>query len=240
MTREITAQAEAASRASHVDWCALVELSFDSGALRLTNAGHSLPWDGHTWLGAGQLTNIEPVSEVASPQAAALNIRFSGIESAWRDVVLSEPVFARPAKIWLALLDEELRIQDDPVLIFEGRIDEPTVTIGDEISIQLSLENRFADWNRPRLAMWSHADQQVRFPGDLFFERASAMENTSIKWGTYHGPVAPDPLKLFNRSLDRALSNPIGRGILNPAGLTRATVNAARYLGDRIAKVFGW
>lgn len=239
MTREISATNEARSRESHVPWCALVELGFDSGTVRLTNAGCSMLWDGETWLGAGQLTDLEPVAETATPQAAALNLRFSGIEATWRDVVVSEPFFGRPAKIWLALLNDEMEIDEDPVLIFEGRIDEPTLTIGDEISIQLSLENRFGDWNRPRLALWSDADQQLRFPGDRFFEQATAMENTSIVWGTYHGPAAPDPLKLANRTLDKFNSSWLGRGFLHLTG-GKPVANVARKVGDAFAKVFGF
>lgn len=239
MTREITAEAEAASLAGHVPWCVFVELGFDSGAVRLCNAGYDKPWNGYTWLGAGNLTDIEPVSESAGPQAAGLNIRISGIPPEWRDVVRSEPFFARPAKVWLALLDDEERVIDDPLLIFEGRLDEPRITLGNTLSIQLGLENRFADWNRPRVGVWSHADQQSRFPGDTFFSRAEDMENTSIVWGTYHGPAAPDPLKVFNRTVDRFYDSKIGRG-LTWLGGGKPGLAAARKVGDFIGKVFGW
>ena len=57
------------------------------------------------------------------------------------------------------------------------------------------------------------------------------MESTSIAWGTYRGPVAPDPLKQFNRFLDKAAKYTL---------LGKENLKVARRIGDSIAKVFGW
>lgn len=236
--RAMTVAAETAITASHVWWCALVELDFPSGFLRFTNAGHSMVWDGVEWLGAGNLAQVEPISEVASPQAAALNIKFSGLNPAHVAAVRDDAYQGRPARIWIATLDEHLRVVADPILVFVGKCDEPVIDIGETVSIQLALENRFADWDRPRVRIYSDADQQSRHPGDKFFEYVAAMESTSIQWGTYRGPVAPDPLKVFNRTLDKATRynffNTMAPGFARPA------LNAARKIGDAVGKIFGW
>lgn len=232
MARSLVSATEAALTASHVPLCAFVELVFPSGTLRFTNAGHALQWDGETWLGAGNLARIEPITEVASPQAAALNVQFSGLDPAYVTAILDDHYQGSPARVWIATLDDEMQIEGEPILVFTGRMDEPLVTVGRTAEIQLSLENRFADWDRPRLRMYSDADQQSRHPGDKMFEYVASMESTSIVWGTYRGPVAPDPLKQLNRFLDKA-----ARYI---PGARQLVLEPARRIGDKIADIFGW
>jgi hypothetical protein len=232
MPRTLTAAATTAVTSSHVPLCVFVEMVFPSGTLRFTNAGHSIAWDGETWLGAGNLARVEPITEVASAQAAALNVQFSGIDPAYVSAILDDHYQGNPARIWIATLSAEMEVLDDPVLVFQGRMDEPYVTIGETAEVQLALENRFADWDRPRLRMYTDADQKSRHPGDRFFEYIASMESTSINWGTYRGPVAPDPLKQFNRTIDKA-----ARYI---PGAKQLVVDPLRRIGDSIAKVFGF
>jgi hypothetical protein len=232
VARSLVSATQTALTGLHVPLCAFVELVFPSGTLRFTNAGHAMQWDGYTWLGAGNLARVEPITEVASPQAAALNVQFSGIDPAYVTAILGDHYQGQPARIWIATLNDEMEIEGDPVLVFSGRMDEPVVTVGRTAEIQLALENRFADWDRPRLRMYTDADQQSRHAGDKFFEYVAAMESTSIVWGTYRGPVAPDPLKQFNRTVDRA-------AMLIP-GAKQLVVNPLRKVGDVIGKIFGW
>lgn len=240
MARAMTASAEGVITAEHANVCVFVEMEFPSGFLRFTNAGHGITWNGVRWLGAGALAGLEPITEVASPQAAALNVRFSGIETAYLSAILNDQYQGNPAQIWIAPLGTDMLPVNDPVLVFEGRLDHPIVTIGDTAEIQISLENRFADWDRPRLRMNADADHKARFPGDRYFEYVASLESVSITWGTYRGPVAPDPLKVFNRTIDKVLSSPVGKVLGAPFGITKPTVNAARKVGDAVAKVFGW
>jgi hypothetical protein len=195
VARSLVSATESALTASHVPLCVFVEMVFPSGTLRFTNAAHSMEWDGLTWLGAGRVARVEPITEVASPQAAALNVQFSGIDPAYVTAILGDHYQGNPARIWIATLDEQMRIEGEPVLVFYGRMDEPIVTVGRTAEIQLALENRFADWDRPRLRMHTDADQQSRNPGDKFFEYVASTESASIVWGTYRAPVKPkDPI----------------------------------------------
>jgi hypothetical protein len=230
MPRSLTSATTTAVTSSHVPLCVFVELTLPSGTLRFTNAGHAMQWDGETWLGAGNLARVEPITEVASAQAAALNVQFSGIDPAYVSAILDDHYQGNPARIWIATLNNEMEPLDAPVLVFQGRMDEPYVTIGETAEVQIALENRFADWDRPRLRMYSDADQRARHPGDRFFEYIASMESTSIVWGTYRGPVAPDPLKQFNRAIDKA-------AMLIP-GAKQLVVDPLRTVGNTLAKIF--
>ena len=232
MTRALTSAAQTAITSSHVPLCVFVELEFPSGTLRFTNAVHAITWDSVSWLGAGNLAQVEPITEIASPQAAALNVRFSGLDPAYVSAILDDHYQGNPGRIWVAPLDDAMQPVLDPILMFSGRMDEPIVTVGRTAEVQLSLENRFADWDRPRARLYTDADQTNRHPGDKFCEFVAQMASTSISWGTYHGPVAPDPLKEFNRTVDR-----IARNI---PGMKQTLVDPIRKVGDIIGNVFGW
>jgi hypothetical protein len=218
--------------AAHAPLCVLVEIELPSGTLRFTSAGHAIAWDGETWLGAGELAKVEPIAEVASPQAAGINIQFSGIDADHVTAILDDHYQGNTARIWIATLDDGMEVEGDPVLVFTGRLDEPVVTIGRTAEIQLGIENRFADWDRPRLRMYTDADQKARHATDRFFENVAAMESTSINWGTYRGPVAPDPLKQFNRTLDKAAKY--------IPGARQLVIQPLRQVGDFVAKIFGF
>lgn len=234
MARTMTAAAEAALDESHVITVLLAELEFPSGTVRFNSSDVLVEWDGNQYLGAASCSGIEPIAESVQPQAAALNVRFSGLSSAFVDAILDDHYQGEPARIYVALWDrDDATLIDDPVLVFSGRMDEPVVEVGANATLQLALENEMADWSRPRLRRYSHADQTAVYAGDLFFEWTEELQSKELVWGIYKGPAAPDPLKVLNRTIDRALS-------WAPFGPLKPVVNAARNVGDRIARVFGW
>ena len=191
MTRALTSAAQTAITSSHVPLCVFVELEFPSGTLRFTNAGHAITWDSVSWLGAGNLAQVEPITEIASPQAAALNVRFSGLDPAYVSAILDDHYQGNAGRIWVAPLDDAMQPVLDPILMFSGRMDEPTIELGETATITLALENRWADWDRPRIRRFNDADQQAEYPGDKGFEYAEAMETADLSWGLYKGPAAP-------------------------------------------------
>ncbi len=238
MGRALTVAAQTAIDGSHVPCAILIELYFPSGTVRFCNAGHALEWGGNSYLGAGAVSGLEPITETVTPTALALNLRFSGIDPGYLSAILADAYQGHGANIYLALLDDELRIVSDPVLVFQGRMDEPEIQVGDTATIQLSLENRMADWDRPRLRRYNHADQVARYPGDLAFEYVEGLQDANIVWGIYKGPVAPDPVKIFNRTLDRVVNFKI-KGIPIAPG-AKLVINAGRKIGDTVADWFGW
>jgi len=240
MPRSMTLAAEAAVEASNVCWVLLYELYFPTGTVRFCSALHDVAWDGNVYLGAGAVSNVEPVVESVAPTALARNIRFSAIDTDYLTAILDDHYQGQTMREYLALCDAEWKVIDDPVLTFEGRMDEPEISVGAQAAIQLSVENRMAGWDQPRLRRYNHADHSARHPGDMFFEFVEELQDKTIVWGVYKGPVAPDPLKVFNRTLDRALNTTLGKILGAPFGITKPTVNLARKVGDVIGNIFGW
>lgn len=187
----ITTEALAAIQAPHVKLCILVELQFADDTLRFNNGTSPVSWGGHTWIGAGNFTAMEPVEESTEPRAAGMKLRFSGLNTELLDLVVNEHYAGRPARIWIALMDEFEQVIDDPIQVFAGSLDNPQITSGETFDIDLALENRWADWDRPRVRRYNDPDHQSRNAGDKFFEYAAAMEAAEFVWGIYKGPAAP-------------------------------------------------
>lgn len=192
MARSMTSAYETALTADVLHLAVLLYLDLSSGALRLTSRATPITWDGHTWAGGAAFTQLQPLEEGVVPRAEALAVVLSGINAAYVASIMTEHYQGRAAKVWVALLDANQAVIADPLLVFHGRIDEPTVEMsGSDASITLTLESRWADWDRPRVRVYSDPDQQEEHPGDKFFQFAAAMVNKEISWGQYRGPAAP-------------------------------------------------
>lgn len=215
----MTAEVLAALRASHVVLCVFVELQFADDTLRFTNATYTIPWGGYDWLGAGNFSALEPVEETVEPRAAALRLRFSGLNADHLDKVVNEHYAGRPAKVWIVPMNDNERPIIDPVLAFWGRMDQPQITAGLTFDIEIALENRWADWDRPRDRRWNDADHQSRHPGDEFFKYAPAMESAEFVWGIYKGPAAPKVPSLtdYARKSGGNLLYSVNKPIINAA-----------------------
>lgn len=206
MARTVTGTVASAIAASNVPMLVFVELSFPSGALRFTNADVPRTWNGYTWIGGASCTGLQPIEETSTPSSAQLAVVLTGIAASYVSSVMTEHYQGQPARIWLAPLDGNHSVLADPVLVFSGRMDEPSIALGETATITIGLENRWADWDRPRVRRFNGADQEAEWPGDLFFQYVEAMESAELSWGLYKGPTAP---KLqIPRGVMLALLNP--------------------------------
>lgn len=201
MARTITTAMADALAASHVDLVVLIELDLPDGAVRLNTSAVTVSWDGHDWLGAGAITAIQPIEETTSPQAAALAIQLSGIDPAFVAQIMVDHYQGRAASVWLAAMSSG-EVVDDPIMMFAGFIDEPTIELGGTATVTLTLENEWARWERAPDLLYTDAEQQAEYPGDTGFRYVEELENLELSWGQYKGPAAPKvnvpkPLKQY-------------------------------------------
>lgn len=187
MSRNLTSAVQAAFEASNVAMLVLVELDFESATQYLNNSGQIVTWNGHDWRGVGAMGAIEAVEETAGVQATTLTMKLSGVETGQISIMLSENYQGRSAKIYAAALDADYSVLADPVLIFQGLMDQMQLDIGQKSEITLTVESRLADLERPRVRRFNDADQQEQYPGDKGLAFAEQMVSKAINWG--NGPA---------------------------------------------------
>lgn len=182
MSRGLGSAGLAAVQAEVVTCTRAVELLFASGAVRANGATVPLVINGNTYAGLGLLGGISQIEEVADLQSAGLRLTLAGIP---RDVValaLAEPYQGRPATVWEVFLDGATGQVVDAVIVFRGRMDQMNVRLGEAATIEVTLEDRLTDMDRPNLRRFTDEDQQRTYPGDRGFEFVPATVEREIIW----------------------------------------------------------
>jgi hypothetical protein len=162
----------------------LVKLEFDDGTVLLHTGLGSLVWDGDTYTGAGGIGFIGTTDEDSELSRTPLEIGLRGLPTDLVAVALSQQYQGRPATVYRGYLNPEtMQLVGDPFIRYRGRMDTMEIEQGEKLNITMSVENRFAAWDKPRVRRYNSADQQSRFPGDRGLEYAEQSTDKTIVWG---------------------------------------------------------
>lgn len=160
----------------------------DSEILRLWSGVGPITWDGKTWIGAGHLLSIKPIEESNDVRAIGWQISMSGLPTANVSRALANGRQGRAGYLWLGATDAAGAVISDPYLLSSGRFDFFVIDRGGETStIAANYESRLIDLERSRERRYTHADQQIDYPGDLGFEYVNSLQDKQLIWG---GPAA--------------------------------------------------
>jgi len=181
--RDLQTAVSDALESSNVPYLVLVELDFAEGFVRLTNAGYAFTWNGFEWTGAGKLGTISAIEEGQDLQMYGCTLTLSGIAADYVAKCFGVGYSGRSATIYMAALDSNYAILDDPVIIFQGRMDTMPLSLGESSTIQVTVESRLVDWERSRVRRYNNEDQQAEFAGDKGFEFVPQMVEKSLFWG---------------------------------------------------------
>lgn len=183
MTRDIASLTLAAGKAGVVRPVLLVRLDFASGVVRATSAPFDIIYAGETYLGVGTLGSISAVPEGAELQGYAVQLTLSGIPPEMVALTLNDAFQGRDARLYLGLLNEAHQPVDALMLLFRGRMDTMDLQFGESATVQLTIQSRLSDWERPRLLRYTHEQQQADYPDDKGFEFIAQMAEKTITWG---------------------------------------------------------
>ena len=183
MSRGLTTAAATAATSEIVARTVAVELDFAGGVVRVNGSVASITIGGNEFLGIGGLGGISAAEESAELQAYGLTVSLSGIPRDAISLALAEAYQGRAATVWEVLLNRDTwQPIADPVVIFRGRMDQMNVSLGQSATVEVRLENRLVDWERPRIRRYTSEDQQVAFPTDRGFEFVSDTAEREIVW----------------------------------------------------------
>ncbi len=186
MTRDMTAGAVTASQADQgFTVIAAAELDFQSGFLRLHSGAGDKVLFGNTYKGIGGFGRITAIEEKAELGATLVELSISGLDNTSNNVTiaLTENYRNRPATVYLAFIDSNGKIVDDPTILFRGFMDNAVIVQGKELSVTVRINSIMADWDRAKVSRYTNEEQQDRFPGDRGLEFVPQMVEKEIKWG---------------------------------------------------------
>lgn len=160
-----------------------VELLFDSGAIRLWTGLTPLVVGGVTYTGAGSLLGVSAVEETSEIAAKGANMTLSGIPSEIISLALGEDYQGRTARVYFGLLNVTSGAPE-MVEIFSGLMDQMNIEdTGQTLTVEVTVENRLIDLERPRVRRYTSEDQKRFYPNDLGFDFVNDLQDKEIVWG---------------------------------------------------------
>ena len=164
-----------------------------------------------TFLGMGWLGQIQSVPACTDVIAQNVTLTLSGIPTELITDAINAVRQNSLATLWLAVLDTNNNVIADPVQVFAGSLDVPTLFEGAETStISITAENPLIDLNRAPERKFTDIDQQVDFPGDTGFFNVQLLQDYNWVWpwpSPFDGAYSP-PAYLTLAPLGPVLINP--------------------------------
>lgn len=179
----MTAGALTASESEVIRPVIMADLDFSSGHQRLHTGSGNLSYGGNTFSGIGGLGKISSFEENATAQATNIELTLSGVDPDNLSIALGEHYQGRSVIVYIGLLDSGHQLINDPVILWQGRMDNMNIVLGKTATISVTAQNVLADWNRPRVRRYNNDDQQAVYPGDKGFEFVEKSVNKEILWG---------------------------------------------------------
>lgn len=184
-----------------------VELLFDNEeTLRMWNGVGELVYEGNSYFGVGNLIDISEVEESSELSVKGARINLSGVPQDVLSLALNEPYQGREANIFFGtfakgLLQEQpsesyILLQDGGRIelqeqltsltkVFSGFMDQMIIDEGPNSStIELTIENRLIDLERPRVLRYTDPYQKSIYPDDRGLEYVDAIQDQTITWGS--------------------------------------------------------
>lgn len=189
MTRDADLTALGAAQEEVYRDAALVFLDYASGPVRVASTPFNITVDTdgdlvpETFKGVGALGSIGAVEEGVETRPYSLTLTLRGVRDEDFALTLLEVYQGRAAKIWVVFLDEEHKVKGEPINIFDGRIDTQDL-IPKNGAINVTVQSRLADWERPGIRRYTNEDQQDEFPGDKGLQFVHQMKEKPLPWGS--------------------------------------------------------
>lgn len=182
MPRTLHADVITALDSDNLRWIALAELVFDEVTLRFCTRLASFTVGANTYTGLGSIGSISSISENNSLDPSTCTLTLSTIDTGVLATLANYEHINRKARVFFALLDEDDALIGEPILFFDGSMDEIDLAYGRNSRATIKLKDRLADWDRKQSERWSHEEQQALYPGDRGFEDVASLENKTIIW----------------------------------------------------------
>jgi len=179
MSRTVPAPLLSALGQSEIQPYYAVEMLFDSGPVRLWTGYGNRSVAGNSYIGAGQLLNIQGLAEVADLSAKSITISLSGVAVSLVSLALQEPYQRRICRVYFG----EVSVPD-VVEVFSGQLNIMSIEdSGDASTISVLVDSKLIELERASNRRYTSENQKSRFADDTFFDYVSAIQDAEIVWG---------------------------------------------------------
>jgi|SRR5579875_1566294 len=195
MSRTLTSGMLAAIAAGEVRPIILVQATFASGAIYVWSGIGDLNWNGQTWKGLGQFGKITPINETTTGEARGMTLELSGVPADLVGDALNEINAQSPVVIYVGFMDTSGNVIVNPEQRWKGLMDATHIAeAGTTATLQINVESKLIDLGRARERHYTHADQQIDWPGDNGFVYVNGIQELDVIWGRPGTPISNLPV----------------------------------------------
>ena len=164
---------------------ALVFIDIETDPLHIHNDVGNIAWDGHTWMGAGDLGGIDAIDEDDALAPDSYNLTLGGIDADLVADFRAERHIGRDARIWLAARDLATgALVGQPLTVLVGVVEGATASGGGRVgAVTLQVADERALLGRPGNLLFDDGQQRIRHPGDGFFQHVAFAGERDVLWG---------------------------------------------------------
>jgi hypothetical protein len=179
--RMLSPAAMAALAGPVIPIAALVEMDLTE-PLFLNSSGMNLVLDGNTYLGLGDLGQIDAITET-SAELPQVKFTLSGVDPTMLSLALQEPVQGKAVRVKFAIFDPSSGALLDVRMRYAGFLDVMAISDGkDSATIAVTSESAMLDLLRPGGLLYSDADQQALNPSDLSMQYINDQVEQKLVW----------------------------------------------------------
>ena len=166
--------------------CNLVEFQNIGGGNTYLNDGPvDITYNSNTYLATKGLLGISDIIEEEEIKIENVDISLSGIDTSMVKLFLDYDYIDRRVLIHRTVLDNNYGILGTPILVFDGRLDQPRM-VEDFKSrtavLSVSASSHWSDFQSQSGRHTNDTEQQILFSGDNFFANATDTQK-DVKWG---------------------------------------------------------
>jgi len=170
----------------------LVKLSFDDVSYFLSDAYIPVTYDSDTYTPTGSFLAFSDIVETNEANIETISISLSGVDTTYINLFLAGGYLDRTVQIYKAFLDSNDALVSDPLLIFDGRLNNPVIKEDVDAgtsTIAVQASSLFVDFDRINTRFTNNESQQSFFDGDTGF-RFSSVVVKELNWGMTTGATA--------------------------------------------------
>ena len=161
MTRDINSSTSTASKDQQVTLCILGEFHFKDETIYLNHSAVEVTYNGNSYFGVGSLGSIELVRETDEIEITNIKLSLSNANSQIREYVAKLEYANRRCTLYAAFLSATNSVVGVPVVIYDGLMDNMSMSLGANATVQLIVTNHLADWNRTRKGRYTSEEQKL-------------------------------------------------------------------------------
>lgn len=181
--RPLSPEFKAAMVQGRVRVALLAEIMYPTPVRMWTGIG-DLAWNSHTWTGVGVFGGISSIQERGGALAGTVTLKLSAIPSEFLALAMGDANQGCRVSVWLSLFDENWDVIGNPWRAVRGKTDVHRINVGGKSGdISVTVITPMTGLKRPRVRLWTDADQQRHHPGDKFFEHGASMAERPLYWG---------------------------------------------------------